>query len=119
MAQSYAYEQTKLAIASASRGIEQAEANVIMDVKKAMRQRNRAEEKIRLQEEQIKTAQGELHLAKVKFDRGMADNFNVIQAEKSLRRAELGYWTARIDHVVSEYQMLSAMGLLIDKPHLR
>jgi outer membrane protein len=119
LSQQIAVEQSLLAIESASRGIEQTEANIILEVKKAMRQLDRAYERIHLQEEQIKTTEGELYLAKIKFDRGMADNFNVIQAEKSLRSAQQTYWTALIDHVVGEYQLLAAIGLLIDKPNIR
>ena len=113
-----AYEQSLIAVASATRGIDQTEATIILEVKKVVRQLERAFERIRLQQEQIKTAQGELHLAKIKFDRGMADNFNVIQAEKSLRMAQQNYWTATIDHIVGEFQLLGAMGLLIDKPQM-
>lgn len=118
LAEQIAYEQSLIAIASTLRGIEQAEASVTLEVKKVVRQLDRAFERIRLQEEQIKTAQGELQLARIKFDRGMADNFNVIQAEKSLRTAQQNYWTAMIDHIIGEFQLLAAMGLLIDKPHI-
>lgn len=113
-----AYEQSLLANASAVRGIDQTKATLVIEVKKAARQLDRAYERILLQEEQIKTANGELHLAKIKFDRGMADNFNVIQAEKTLRSAQQNYWTAVIDHIVGEFQLLAAVGLLIDKPSL-
>lgn len=116
LADQIAYQQSLLAITSAERGIDQTEATLILEVKKAVRQLERAFERIHLQEEQIKTAQGELHLAKIKFDRGMADNFNVIQAEKALRAAQQSYWTAMIDHIVGEFQLLAAMGLLMDKP---
>lgn len=119
LAEQIAYEQSLLAMASASRGIEQTETTLILEVKKAVRQLERASERIHLQEEQIKTTQGELHLAKIKFDRGMTDNFNVLQAEKSLRTAQQNYWAAMIDHVIGEFQLLVAMGLLIDKPPLR
>lgn len=118
LADQIAYEQSLIAVASASRGIDQTKATLILEVKKIVRQLDRAFERIRLQEEQIKTAQGELHLAKIKFDHGMADNFNVIQAEKSLRMAQQHYWTAKIDHIVGEFQLLAAMGLLIDKPRM-
>lgn len=118
LADQIAYEQSLIAIASASRGREQTEATLILEVKKAVRQLKRAFERILLQEEQIKTAQGELYLAKIKFDRGMADNFNVIQAEKSLRAAQQNSWTAMIDHIVGEFQLLAAMGLLVDKPNI-
>lgn len=116
LAEQIAYEQSLLAVNSASRGIDQAKATLILEVKKTTRQLDRALKRIELQEEQIKTAQGELFLAKIKFDRGMADNFNVIQAEKTLRTAQQSYWAAIIDHIVGEFQLLAAMGLLIDKP---
>lgn len=113
-----AYEQSLLAIVSAARGIEQTEATLILEVKKAVRQLDRALERIHLQEEQTITARGELHLAKIKFDHGMADNFYVIQSEKSLMAAQQNYWSATIDHIIGEFQLLAAMGLLIDKPSI-
>lgn len=111
-----AFEQSLLEAEAALRGIDIVKAQLVLEVKKTMRQLGRAYERIRLQEEQMKTAEGELALAKIKFDRGMADNFNVIQAEKTLRGAEQGYWNALIDHIVGEFQLLAAVGLLIDKP---
>lgn len=119
LADQIAYEQSLIAITSASREIDQTEAGLILEVKKAIRQLDRTEERVRLQEEQIKIAKGELYLAKIKFDHGMADNFNVIQAEKSLRSAQQTYWSSLIDHIVGEFQLLSALGLLIDKPRIR
>ncbi len=113
-----AYEQSMMAIEVATRGIDEVKVNLTLDVKRAIRQLNRAYHRIHLQEEQIKAAQGELYLAKTKFDRGMADNFNVIQAEKSLRSAQQAYWMALIDHIVGEFQLLAAVGLLIDKPSI-
>lgn len=111
-----AYEQSLIAIEAAAREIAQAEASIILEVKKANRQLQRAYKRIQVQQEQIHTAQGELQLAQIKFDRGMANNFDIIQAEKSLRAAEQTYWGALIDHIVGEYQLLASMGLLTDKP---
>jgi outer membrane protein len=110
------YEQSLMAIETAARGLEQTEANLILEVKKSIRQLQRAYKRIQVQEEQIHTAQGELHLSQIKFDRGMANNFDIIQAEKSLRAAEQTYWSALIEHIVGEYQLLAAIGLLTDKP---
>ena len=111
-----AFDQSLMEAEAALRGIDQVKAVIVLEVKKTLRQLERAHERIRLQEGQIKTSEGELALAKVKFDRGMADNFNVIQAEKSLRSAQQAYWTALIDHIVGEFQLLASVGLLIDKP---
>lgn len=118
LAERIAYEQSLLAVANCERGFEQTEATLILEIKKNKRQLKRAYQRILLQEEQIKTSQGELYLAKLKFDRGMTDNFNVIQAEKTLRGAQQAYWGAIIDHIIGEFQLLAAMGLLIDKPNI-
>lgn len=117
-AERVAYEQSLLAIVAAQRGEDQTKATLILEAKKTVRQLQRAYQRIHLQEEQIKTAKGELYLSKVKFDHGMADNFNVIQAEKSLRGAEQAYWSALIEHIVGEFQLLATVGLLIDKPRI-
>jgi len=113
-----AYEESVRMMAAASRGCEQAKVTLILEVKQALRQLERAHKRIHLQEEQMKTVQGELYLAKIKFDHGMADNFHVIQAEKLLRSVQQSYWSALIDHIVGEFQLLVAMGLLIDKPKM-
>ncbi len=96
--------------------MDQTASTLTIEVKKAYRQLERAFKRINIQEEQIKSAKGELYLAQLKFDRGMANNFDVIQAEKNLRSAELNYWHALVDHIVGEFQFLAAMGVLIDKP---
>lgn len=118
LAEKIAYEQSLMAVSDIARGVEDTEASLIIDVKRAFRHLNRAYQRIHLQEDQMKTSQGELSLAKLKFDRGMADNFNVMQAEKKLKRAQQTYWEAILDHIVGEFQLLAAIGLLIDKPYI-
>jgi outer membrane protein len=111
-----AYEMSLLAVGSASRGMEQAVSNVTFEVKRSMRNLQRAKEKMELQKKQIHSSKGGLRLAELKFDRGMANNFDLIQAEKTLKSAELSYWHALIDHIVGEYQLQSHLGILMDKP---
>lgn len=115
----FAYDQSIAAIKDAARDLEQTRATITMEVKKASRQLDRSYKRILLQEEQIHSSQGELHLSKLKFDRGMANNFDVIQAEKNFRNAEQTYWNALIDHIIGEYQLLAAIGLLTDKPCIK
>ena len=118
VAERAAYNQSIVAVASAIRNVDQVKANTIFEVKRVMRHLERAIEKIALQEKQIHTAKGELRLAQIKFDRGMANNFDMIQAEKALRSSELTYWNAIIEHIVAEYQILNVIGLLMEKPCL-
>jgi len=60
-------------------------------------------------------SEGELRLAQIKFDRGMTNNFDMIQAEKSFRGSEMNCWQAVIDHMIGEYQLLATLGLLVEK----
>lgn len=111
-----AFEESLTAIQSDKMSMGQTKSTIVLEIRRAMRQLDRTDKRMQLQAEQIKTAEGELHLSQLKFDRGMADNFNVIQAEKSLRSAQLSYWNAMIDRIIGEYQFLAAIGLLTDKP---
>lgn len=113
-----AYEQSLIAVAAACRGLEQTESNLTFEVKRGVRSLNRAFEKMEVQKEQIHLTKGGLKLAELKFERGMANNFDLIQAEKALKTAELTYWNALIDHIVGEYQLQGTLGILMDKPCL-
>ena len=113
-----AYEQSLMAVDSALKGIDQMKATLVLDIKKTVRQLERLAKRMLLQEKQIQTAEGELKLTTIKFQHGMADHFHVLQAEKTLRTAQQHYWSSLIDHMMAEFQLLSAMGLLIDKPQI-
>lgn len=112
-----AYEQSLVGIGFAERVIDQTQANIIMEVKRTLRQIDRIDKRIDVQQLQIKTAEGELKLAQLKFDRGYADNFNVIQAERNLISAKTTLINAVIDHVLGRYQLLTVLGILADKPN--
>lgn len=113
-----AYEQSLIAWEASGRNVDQVSANLTFEVKRSIRQLERTRERIELQRKQIHTARGELRLAQIKFDRGMGNNFDIIQAEKSLRGAELTYWHALIDHLIGEYQLQGIMGILLEAPRI-
>ncbi len=117
-AQKIAYEQTLFTMLTAERNYEQVQNIIIMEVKRAIRALRRAAQKIKLQFQQIHSSEGGLKLAKLKFDRGLANNFDVIQAEKTLRQALSMHISAIIEHKVGEYRFLAAIGLLVDKPKI-
>ena len=114
-----AYQQSMLNVDSAQRGYEQTQDAVTLEVKRAIRALKRTTQKIELQKQQIHSSEGGLKLARLKFNRGLANNFDVIQAEKSLRAAEAAHLSAIIEHKIDEYRFLAALGLLVDKPEIR
>lgn len=113
-----AYEQSLLAIEASTRGMQQTISNVTLEVKRAIRMLERTQQRIDLLQEQIKISEGEMRLAEIKFRRGMSNNFDLIQAEKSLRNAQLNHWNALIDYMMGEVQLRGALGLLLEKPNL-
>ncbi|OQY03574.1 MAG: hypothetical protein B6I22_11310, partial [Desulfobacteraceae bacterium 4572_123] len=72
-----------------------------------------AENSIKIRQEQIKTAEGKLALAKIKFRHAMADNFDVIESETELENAKVNLLSARTEYIVGTYKMRSALGTLI------
>ncbi len=111
-----AYDQALVAVSASRRTIDQIEANIAMEVKRVLRVLERSVKRIELQETQIDNALGELKLAQLKFDRGFADNFNVIQAERNLISARTSLLSAIVEHILGQYQLLQTLGLLADKP---
>jgi len=74
----------------------------------------KAQERMQIRNEQINQARGKLALAKIKFGNGMANNFDVIEAETELETARVNLLAAKIEHIVGRYRLRAAMGTLIE-----
>ena len=109
------FEQSRIAISSAQRLLDLKRDEIKREVKFALRNLFRTGENIGIQREQIKQSQGKLELAKVKFSRGLASNFDLIEAETELRTAEINLISAVIQYIEGRYRLKAAMGVLIDK----
>ena len=109
------FEMSRLAVTSAERLFSLKKDEIKREVKFALRNLSRAEKNIGIQEEQIGQAKGKLELAKVKFSRGMAGNFDLIEAETELREAEISLISAVIGYIVGSYRLRTAMGTLLDR----
>lgn len=116
--ESAAYQQSIITTADSMRNAEQVRDNTILDVKRTMRALSAALEKIHLQEQQIENSRKEFHLARVKFEHGLANNFDLIQAEKNLRAAQTSLLGAIIDHKIGQFKLLASLGLLADQPKI-
>jgi len=113
-----AFEQSIIATSDAERNVEQVQDNVRLDVKRALRALRTANDKIKLQEEQIINAKKGFYLARIKFEHAMVKNFDVLQAEKCLKQSQTTFIMAVVEHKIGQYKLLASMGLLTDKPRL-
>ncbi len=116
MGDAMSYQQSKLTLVSSERAIEQIRTVIGIEVKKAVRQLERRSERISSVESQLKIALADVKIAQAKFSRGLTDQVYLMQAENALRNAQQNHLFAIIDHILGEYQLVAAMGLLADKP---
>lgn len=114
----YQYDQSILSLDAAYRNLDQLKQNISIEVKRVIRNLRRGFTRIQLLEEQIFAAEREMGLAKVKFEHGLANNFDVIQAEKTLHAAYQNLLSAEIEHVVNEFQLLGVLGTISNKPSI-
>jgi len=109
------YEQTLLNVNATRRSFELQRDQVVREVRLARRDLTRAAQRIELQEDQIRQAQGQLELARVKFSRGLASNFDIIDAESALRRGQTNLISAVIDYILGTYRLKAATGTLLER----
>ncbi|HRU06089.1 MAG TPA: TolC family protein [Candidatus Brocadiia bacterium] len=111
-----AYAQSMVALQAAYRSQELRRDEVALQVKRELGALRRSEQRIAIQQEQIRQAEGQMELARVKFQRGLANNFDVIEAETELRRAQTSLVSAVVDYIAGSFRFRAALGTLIQKP---
>jgi outer membrane protein TolC len=74
----------------------------------------KALDRIENSEKQIHEARGKRSLAEIKFNHGLADNFDVIEAETELQQARINLVATQIDYIVGRYRLRSALGTLVE-----
>jgi len=110
------YQQTLISVKSAQRSESLQRDEVVREVKREHRNLHRQEQRIKIQQDQIQESKGQLELAQIKFRWGLANNFDVIDAEESLRRAQTNLLSVVIDYIVGTYRLRRVMGTLLDRP---
>jgi outer membrane protein len=74
----------------------------------------KSRERMVILEQQIQKAMGKFELSRIKFNNGMADNFDMIEAETELHRAQLNHLSAQINHITGTYRLRKTIGTLIE-----
>lgn len=115
-AESVALDQSLIAVRSAGRAGDFLRDRVALEVKRALRELERAEANIEVVNDAARDAGGQLELARIKFQHGLADNLDVIQAEGALRDAQIRLLTVSIDYIVGTYRLRAALGTLLERP---
>jgi outer membrane protein len=111
-----AYDQSLINVRVARRNATLLRDEIVREVKQNLRNLRVSEKAIKIQEEQIGQSKGQLELAQVKFKWGLANNFDLIDAETELRRAETNLLSAVLDYIIGSHRLRAALGTLIERP---
>jgi outer membrane protein TolC len=129
LSSTYSFERTsqtanraeaELALTGRQRSLREQQLQIDLEVRSAARELTRLAKSIELQRKAVDIAEQQRQLATLRYQRGLASNFDVVDAEGSLvvaRSALVGLLTS---HRVARYELLRATGGLdVDKEFLR
>jgi outer membrane protein TolC len=102
----------ELDLAARKRSLAQREQEVEADVRAAVRSLERLLKSIDLQRKSVEFSSQQLRLASLRYQRGLASNFDVIDAEGSLVSARTALVGLLTDFQVARVQLLRAVGTL-------
>jgi outer membrane protein len=111
-----AFEQSVLATRAARRSRDLLHDEIVGQVKRELRTLRRAENRIGIQQENIQNAGSQLELAKLRFERGLASNFDLVEAEAELRRAETTLLEVVLEYIMATYRFRAVLGTLLERP---
>jgi outer membrane protein TolC len=115
-AEKAAFRQSLIGIRNAELDLASLRDQITAEVKQALQVLEKNTERMDIRTEQIRQARGKLELSKVKYRHGMADNFDLIEAETEIQQAEANLLSVRTDYIVGLYQLRAVLGTLIEKP---
>jgi outer membrane protein TolC len=112
-AEKAAYQQSLITIKMLRLNIESRKEDISRQVRKQWLSLKEAVKRMEIRKSQIKQGEEKIALAEVKFAHGMADNFDIIEAEKELQSARGNLLAAEIEYAIGIYNMKAIMGELV------
>jgi outer membrane protein len=110
------HQQARLDVEATRRNYQLFKDIVVREVKDALRRLDKNRKRIVIQKSDVDHARQKQKLAQMKFDRGLADNFELIDAEEEIIRAQTNHISAVTDYIVSQVEVKKAIGTLIQRP---
>ena len=114
-AEKAAYQQSLINIKTLSLNMQSKMEDISRQVRKQWLSLKEAEKRMEIRKSQIKQGDEKIALAEVKYAHGMADNFDVIEAEKELQSARGNLLAAEIEYAGGIYNMKAIMGILVPR----
>jgi outer membrane protein len=106
------YAMTQIDLAARRRQLKLVEYNIANEVRAAARNLERVGKSIVLQERNTDFAEKQLRLATLRYQRGLASNFDIIDAENNLIQARSNYVSLVSDYHVAQIELKRVTGTL-------
>jgi outer membrane protein len=109
---SYKVQQEKLTLQKIENGERQLRSNIDFEIKEALSIYNNSVETLNSQQENSELAAKVALVTKIKYTEGIGSNFEVVDAESTLREAQVNYYGALFDALVAKIDLEKAFGKL-------
>ncbi len=113
----YKLQQEKLTLLKIENGFKSLEQGFELENKQAIANYNNSVIALKSQKENMELAGKVAKITKVKFEQGIGSNLEVIDAESSLRTAQVNYYSALFDAVLAKVDLDKANGRLLQTPN--
>lgn len=105
-----AYERALLDLQTSEISLKQSRTRVHAEVRSILRSLREAEKSILIQAKTVEQAKRSVEAARISFERGLKDSFDVIRAEDDLLEAKTRFINRRLEYAVRIYQLEIVVG---------
>ena len=110
-----AYQQQRLSYRQSQLDLIATEENINQQVRAELNSLEKQLQRISIREEQVDQTIGKLRLAESKFRYGMASNFDLIEAQTQLQKAQTDSLVERIGYITGMYRLRSVLGTMLER----
>lgn len=89
------------------------ENNIDVEIEQALTSYNRQIEMMQAQRENMELSQEVYEVAKIKYNEGVGSNIEVIDADATFKQAQINYYNALYDALISKIDLQKAYGILL------
>jgi outer membrane protein len=112
MQQTYRVQQAKLELLKTQNSMTRAKQGIDLEIKQTALVYLNAVTTLKSQDENAKLAENVARVTKIKYEQGVGSNIEVIDAESSLREAQINYYSSLYDALIAKVDLDKAYGKL-------
>lgn len=103
-------QQQKIELKKIENNLDQFESMIHVEVREARLTFNNAKERLQDNIENIALAEDVLRVAKVKYEEGVGSNFELVDADNSLKQAQTNYYNTLFETIISKIDLHRSLG---------